>query len=343
MKFMLIKRIQVVALIACCAVIFQTQTSSAQFVFDETLSEDLGPFGYLQVHHPASTVYLKAGNLIWTLTSGETLRVPYGSFQFRVFAEDYEDVLYNVIIVEDQVTRINALPNRISTAAKREKYSVFPVVFWNANLIVETDSDSKIRIKGSLVGEDGVGGLLLDEGWYEIETIRPDGRTKSARYRMDPNRLTYVQAYHRPKRETILSSSFVPGLAQYHHNEPLKTLIYAPIVTGSLVYAVRSYLDHRNSLDRYNTTMDQYNRQINEGGALELGLRMAALEKEVNDAARVRNISIGVFSALYAANIIDALWPRKYGYRTESRKIHPFTNLDPVNGTFEGGVLVRFN
>lgn len=286
-----------------------------------------GPTGALVVHHPDSIAVVVIGSFQQAIASGDTLRLPVGDFQLRFGFPGYRDLLADVRIRANHIQGLELVPEPIDSPRDRELHSIIPMLIWNANLIVETDSKSRL-VLNDVVLDSTLVFMNVEPGSYRLESIDALGRRRVKRISVSTTRLSYADMSAPQPRTRLHRSAYVPGLSQYHRNELGKSMLFAGSFATIGAYAV---LETRNADQihaRYLSTRKSYASVLSPPDLEILAARGARQADELNIARRNRNIAWSALSAVYLWNVWDGRRPGAAGYRTDPPRIQPFIAPD---------------
>jgi hypothetical protein len=282
-----------------------------------------GPTGALVIEHPDSVAVVVIGAFQKSITSGDTLNLPAGDFQLRFGFPGYRDLLADVTIRADHVQRLVLVPKAIRTQRDRELHSIVPMLVWNANLIVETDSKSRL-VLNHVALDTTVAVMSVEPGTYTLESIDANGKRRVKRISVSTTRLSYADMSAPQSKQRLHQSAYVPGLSQYHRNELIKSTLFAGSFSTIAVYAV---LETRNAGQihaRYQSTRKSYASVLSPLDLEILAARGARQADELTTARRNRNIAWSALSAVYVWNIWDGRRAGSAGYRTDAPRVQPF-------------------
>lgn len=291
--------------------------------------------GTLVVTHPDQDATVIVGDFKRLIHSGDTLRLPDAEFQLRFVFPSHRDMLVTVHIRPDSLTRLDLRPVPIRAERDRALHSMYPVLAYQANLVVETDSGSRLYLNGEPLDATATA-LQLVPGRYQLKSVDADGRQRRKDLAVTSNRLTYVD-FHAPQWKSRLArSSWVPGLAQYHRNEVVKSVLFSTGISALAVTTIAQHTRYDRALGRYRSTRTAYvGVNIPEDLILlaERGKRHADAS---NQALLHRNISMTAFGLAYAWNLWDGRRPGRSGYREGTPSFRPFIHPD------EAGIRIRW-
>lgn len=289
----------------------------------------VNPKGVLKVEHPDTRAIVLIGTFQREVASGDTLHLPVGDFQLRIGFPSYRDLLVDVRIRENEPYHVILDPKPIWRERDRSMHSVYPVVTFDANLIVETDSESRLRVNHQPL-DSHVVSMRLEPGTYLIEATDTYGRRRYKNVKISSSRLTYVDMSNQQTKERLSRAAFVPGLAQYHRNEVVKSVLFVGGL-GTLAYLSYSKsIQYNHAVTRYDRTRKAYLNVIGPYDLIILAERGIRQADVANSALRNRNITWSAFLAAYAWNVLDGRRPGPAGYRTAPPKVRPFIHPDEV-------------
>ncbi len=287
------------------------------------------PTGVLSIEHPDTRAIVIIGDYQREVASGDTLHLPEGDLQLRFGFPSYRDVLVTVHIRPDQPASVKLDPKPIRSERERGLYSVYPAVIWDANLIVETDPRSRLRLNGQPL-DSHVVSLQLEPGSYSLEAIDAYGRQRSKKVKITSTRLTYVDMTEPQYQSRLKRASFIPGLAQYHKNEVIKSVLFASGVATLAYWSYSETTRHARASDRYDQTRTAYLNVIGPDDLVILAERGIRQAHYLNDARRRRHIAWTTLGLAYAWSVMDGRRPGPSGFRTDPPRIRPFIHPDEV-------------
>lgn len=282
-----------------------------------------GPTGALVIDHPDSIAVVVIGTFQQAIAPGDTLRLPAGDFQLRFGFPGYQDLLADVRIRANHIQRLDLVPKPIDSPRDRELHSIVPTLIWGANLIVETDPKSRLFLNDVEL-DSSVAVMNVTPGRYTLHSIDANGKRRVKRMSVSTTRLSYADMSAPQSKQRLRQSSYVPGLAQYHRNELIKSTLFAGSFASIAVYAVLETRNEGQIHARYLSTRKSYASVLSPLDLEILAARGARQADELNIARRNRNIAWSALSAVYLWNIWDGRRPGAAGYRTDPPRVQPF-------------------
>jgi hypothetical protein len=283
--------------------------------------------GTLSVEHPDTRAVVVIGDYRREFASGDTLVLPEGDLQLRFGFPSYRDVLVTVTIRSDQPSHLRLDPKPLKNERERALHSVFPAVAWQANLIIETDDRSRLSLNGEPL-DSTVVALQLEPGRYKLEAVDAYGRRRTKNMNISATRLTYVDMTNPQPKDRLSRAAFVPGLAQYHRNEVVKSVLFAGGLGALAYFSYSESYQYNQASNRYDQTRKAYTNVISPEDLIILADRGIRQADVANTALRHRNIVWGAFLAAYVLNVMDGRRPGPAGYRTSAPKVSPFVHPD---------------
>ena len=281
--------------------------------------------GSLIIDHPDRTATVIIGKFQQNLTSGDTLRLPFGDFQLRFGFPSHQDLLVDVSVRPGSPARLRLVPEPIRSEHDRERHSVYPTLLWQANLIVETDATSRLLLNGLPI-DSSLARLRVEPGQYRIESHDAFGRRREKTLTVSSTRLTYVDMSAPQFQDRLRTSSYVPGLSQYHRNELLKSTLIVGAVTGLAAFSITESIRALHAQDRYDATRKAYDNVFSPQNLIILAERGERQADELNRVRLNRNMAMSALAGVYVWNIWDGRRPGRAGYRTDPPAIRPFAN-----------------
>ena len=104
-----------------------------------------------------------------------------------------------------------------------------------------------------------------------------------------------------------MRSAIIPGWGQYYSGEKTRGVLMGISAVATGITALVLHLDYANKKDDYEDILDVYHNERSIEIREAMVPEVEALRKRVYDAESVRNISAGIFAAVYAYNLIDAV------------------------------------
>jgi hypothetical protein len=304
-----------------------------------TESTQQRPTGILEIHHPDQAFYLKIGTFTTRLTSGDTLHFPAGEHQILLFSGNYRDEILNVEIAAGRITRVVSSPAKLRNSVQMARMSYWPVHTQQANILLESDADADLCLGNTCYGSTL--SLLLPRGTYMAESRGPNGRINQKRIQVTESRLFYADMSHRKTREQLVRSAWIPGYAQYHRGETIKSVSLGVTFATAGFMVGRQILQHRSELNQYRNYQDAYASVNRPEASIVWSNRLTAQQDRVNAAAQWVGIYAAATSLIYVFNVIDGRRPGKLGYRTAPVQLQPFAEVSPFGSVPVGGLSLH--
>jgi hypothetical protein len=255
--------------------------------------------------------------------SGDSLLLPVGKHTIRITHPLFGDGLRNIDLPQDKTLNL-AIDLRFNRIPIPNTQSTWFVLRNQANVVVETDAETRIFVNGNDMGQ-GTARVMIpyDEPTANIE-LRLGSKRTTIPINLTTNRSMYVNQYMAPDRLVSWILSPLPGLTQAYEQSYSRALLIAAATAGG-VYVLHSRNDQyqRRQAD-YQVLRNAYFATSDFNEAEQLGLEMRAFYPHVERAAQLRDISAYALGALFAVHLVDVAIPPKYGFRKLSVRPHPY-------------------
>lgn len=165
--------------------------------------------------------------------------------------------------------------------------------------------EGELRISGitptifdqSLMGEYKLKAEREGYESYETRIFLTGGQPYAVDFRLSPK--TRFKAFMR--------SVIIPGWGQYYAGEKTRGVFMGISALATGITALALQLDYANKKDDYNEILSEYYNERSIEAREAMVPAVDAIRKRAYDAETARNISLGIFAAVYAYNLIDAV------------------------------------
>lgn len=249
----------------------------------------------------------------------DTISVSAGEHRLTIIEADSKDAVLSVdLLPGDTLNRAVSL-SPIRNPKEQIRHSAIPVIENGANLYVITDSDTDIYIDNVQVSS-GEAMALTTDSIIVVETRHPMMGTLRKEILPRPDRMTVLELFHRPNRSTAMTRSLIPGVGQFYKREPVKALVAAGLVVGSIGYGVKLAVDAHDLNEDYKLLSRKYYGTPNEILAVEYGAETHDAYVRARNVAKRRNLVLGAAAGFYLLSIVDAAIAPRGGFRPSSEK-----------------------
>ncbi len=213
--------------------------------------------------------------------------------------------------------------------------------YFQANMMILSEPDTEIMYGDSLMGvgfaifksDDRFPGFQLRDNQGTISNIDTD----------QTGQFTVIEKYVRPNEYSSRTLSFIPGAAQWHKQQKLKSVGFAVGTIGltTLYFLENSNYDSKES--DYFTLLEQYRSIENESAALQLGNQ---LDRQANDLQSIdnrRRLFLGLAILTYAGNIADAFLSTPKGGYSNPRPLQFYIDGINIDGQYVSTATVKVN
>lgn len=277
----------------------------------------------------ADTVYIYLNDNydhLIILTEDKRLELEQGDYKLFIFGKDFPEREYYLQVGSDTNRTLILQQSKRDATDESSKRAAYARLKWNANLIIESDRETSVKINGEHLNY-GFVRENLPSGTYRVEFEFIDGKSYSRFITVQKHRLSYLNHYFLPVENNAKAYSLFPGASQIYKKEYLKG-VTALTLTGlaiGLGASNRSTFNTKKS--EFYSLQERYRNTTDESLALEFGNRLESMKKDVNRYQTRSNVFFLVAGVVYALNIYDAFQKPKNGYR-RTDSTNPFRNLE---------------
>ena len=253
------------------------------------------------------------------------MSVAAGKSTLKLVTKDFEDsqVRVNLDVNEEKPLTFNQ--KFITENSAKKELSTYPRCFWDANIIILTDSDSKVTFEGQDY-KSGVRFKTDPSNTVEASIVNDDFTRKLNFAATDE--LQVISNYYRPDRSLVLRRSFLPGYAQITKQQKLKGYLFGTVSAGLGAAFVYYNIQIISGTNEYRTIEQRYSTATDPAEILTLIEKADMKRDKIESDKRKRNLSLLSFVAVYGLNIFDALKPPKLGFRHTPFDIDPYVDFD---------------
>ena len=290
----------------------QSNPDSATIKFNLSLDE-----GYLILNEDFS-------NCI-EIKNGAEISVPAGYTKIRFAAKYFHDSITGMQLAKGEKKELTLSSRVLKSQSRDANKSSFARCYWDTNVFIFSDKDSKISVNGKQIGEHSTR-LVLEEGLYRTTAESDDIKVLNS-FRVD-NSLLIVRNYVRPKRIDVYKKVLVPGYAQIAKRQYLKSTFF---ITGAAVFGASALIfDNKINLGNkeYDLLRTKYRQATDPNEVLYIISQSEKKMDQLHDYERARKISLIGLVTVYGLNIIDGFIPPKSGFRTTKFEFNPYVDFD---------------
>jgi hypothetical protein len=225
--------------------------------------------------------------------SVERYELPPGQHVVRVFKDAYDEARRDVIIELGKDTHV------AMTLESARGYLTLEGV----------PADAEVHLDGSRIGSGAIVRYGLSPGAHSLEVKPPQSAQRASR-EVVINRQVESKVVARFGVFTVypaLRSAIVPGLGQLVNGSTTKGVFFLVGTLGIGAYAATTHLDYTKKVDSYNLVVDAYNRAGTVEEATKKRREMQQQYSAVEDANKLRTITLGGAAGLYILNVLDGL------------------------------------
>jgi len=258
------------------------------------------------------------------ITSGDSLMLPVGTHTLRFTHPSYGD-RYAAIDVpsgEEMNLRVDLRINQIRFP---NTSSTWFVLRNQANVVVETDADTRIMYNGNDIGQGLAMWMIKDDEPMSVIELQMGSIRKTIPIDFGSNTSVYVNQYLKPDRRLSVLFSPLPGLTQAYEGSYMKAVLMVAAAAGGFRFVQIRTNEYRDQQNRYRSLRNAYAQATVFDEVERRGNEMRAYYPNVERAAQLRDISAVVLGSIYAIHLIDVAIPPKYGFRKVSVGPHPYT------------------
>lgn len=314
-------------ILACC--IFS-------FISSESLAGDAdSTYGYLKVFsNTTESFFIVIDNDFDNparLFSGDSVKVSTGLSHFRFVRRNVMDQTLTKQINVDETIVWQVVSPVLELKSEIARLSSYPRLYWGFPVMVVTDTDAVITFNGVETEEFYVG---LDSGQSGMVGVTYNGFNRPPKLITASgnlqNSFDVHYLYIKPYRGTAMRYALLPGAAQFYKRQNERGVIFSVLGTTSFVYFYRSLTEYNKQYDRYKELHHAYIITRSYQSSHRFGDLADQAYRKARKRAVTRNIAFGVFSAIYALNMIDAYKPPQTGFRVKRFEFDPILETDGI-------------
>lgn len=252
--------------------------------------------------------------------SGDTLNIKTGETSIKlsvIHDELYEEI---ITIAEDSIYSIKHDFQFLELNKKTLNNNIAARHYFDANLLVITDSDSDIFLDDELIGKEYVftnapigRRLLRIESSDSFQAVY----TKNSSVQNVSNySFRIVEIYINPTKARARRLAFIPGFSQAYKYQATKSMIM--MIGNITAFTTLSALEIKYRLEKndYDDLLKRYNNSVSVFETTALGDLLVKQEKRLDNFALYRNISLIGLIGVYTYNVLDGFLSKpKMGYR----------------------------
>lgn len=292
---------------------------------------------YLKINSNADWLYVSSlgtPNRIERIASGDSVRIMPGQQLVTLAHPQAGEWSFTANFSENYTTVINHNFDLRAPSVSTLQHNVATGEFYNANLLIISDEDSKISVNGLYAGK-GAAKVQAQTGPVQIKIENPytgtrTMTTKIANLPQEP--ATVVDAYTKPSRAKARFLGLLPGASQFYKNQPTKGALFSGgflTLTGASVYTNDLY---KQELAEYNSIKNRYNQEADETAAMQLGNQLEQQHETMTSRDNLRLAFFAATALFYGFNLYDALTSRpESGYRGQT-DLDIYLNSEPLIG-----------
>ncbi len=257
------------------------------------------------------------------ITSGDSLMLPEGYHTVRFTHPSYGDrvATLEVLSGEERNLRVDL---RINEIRFPNTSSTWFVLRNQANLVVETDADTRIFYNGNDIGLGLAMWMVKEDEPISVIELQQGSIRKTIPIDFDSKPSVFVSHYLKPHLGVYLLASPVPGLSQAYEGSYVNALLMATATIGGIRYLQNRNKGYHDRKSDYRSLRRAYEQATDFDEVERRGNAMRAYYPHVERAAQLRDISAVVLGSIYAIHLIDVAIPPKYGFRKVSVGAHPY-------------------
>lgn len=257
------------------------------------------------------------------LKSGDSLLLPVGKQRIRITHPLFGDAVRDIDMTQGKTVNLT-IDLRLNRIPIPNTKSTWFVLRNQANVVVETDGDTRIFVDGNDFGSGTARWMIpYDEPAMSIE-LRRGSKRITIPIDLTTDRSMYVSRYLAPDQRVYWMLSPFPGLSQAYERSYSSALLMGASTIGGL-YLLRMRTDqYEKRWADYRNLRASYLATSNFNEAEQLGIEMREFYPHVERAAQLRDISVVALATVFAAHLLDVSIPPKYGFRKVSVGPHPY-------------------
>jgi hypothetical protein len=164
-------------------------------------------------------------------------------------------------------------------------------------------------LDGQVVVKSAMDSIPVLAGEHKISTFLKDGKTKlDVDFVANPE-MHYKARYIENKffYPPTLYSAILPGFGQFSQNAKAEGVVIFGVTVGLGIAAKILADDYSRKLDNYRATRSEYLNASNELDALGYKKIMLSAKDDADKAQKRKNVTLGLFIAAYAYNLLDVI------------------------------------
>ncbi len=259
------------------------------------------------------------------IQNGDVINIPEGYNKIRFVGKYFYDSITGLNLSKGAKRELKLNSRPFNSKYKDANKSSYARCFWDTNVFIFSDEDSKISVNGEPVGEHQVR-LKLDGDIYRT-TAEFNDITVGTILRVDEG-INIVRNYARPSRGEVYKKVLVPGYAQIAKRQYLKSSI---IISSIAVFGASALIFENKIVSGntdYNNLSIKYEEATDPNEIINIIAQSEAKMDQIHKYEKARKISLIGLVAVYGINIIDGFIPPKTGFRSTKFEFNPFIDFD---------------
>ncbi|MFU8812966.1 MAG: DUF5683 domain-containing protein [Balneolaceae bacterium] len=302
-----------------------TEPDTTSYGFIKITVTNLDSF-YVVVNEDFETIY--------SVSSGDSLKIVAGRNQVRIFQRSYADIFLFRRIEENRTNHLvtNILP-LTRPSWEVQSRSSYPKVFWGGENFILSDPGTDLYIDDEYIGTEYA--VIDTVGNFTVTGITDSGERFTRTYSTldKTGRFNVYEHSFGLKKSRVRALSLLPGASQAYKGQTIKAISISAVAAAAVFLAINYENTFQSRWSEFTTTRQLYNRAADPSEVFRLGNEADALFRESQRASRNRNRVLIGASVLYLYNVIDGNRTPSVGYRTTRFSFDPYLDIhgsDPI-------------
>jgi len=181
---------------------------------------------------------------------------------------------------------------------------------WNSVAIETKPRKANVQINDEVVGKTPVDQLQYPVGQYTIEVKKAGYKPYTSQFRVKPNEPTLlnIQLRSKSKGTGFLLSMVIPGAGHFYRGKTVGGVLFlgGTIVAG--VMAADAHSQYSEAYDRYESLLDEYNRESDTVRANTLRDEVWQSFDEAKSFEKSRDAALGILGGIYSLNLLTVVF-----------------------------------
>jgi hypothetical protein len=267
---------------------------------------------YLEIESNVDSLFVQLNSTIYRVANGESIPVNPGHYLVTMSHQNAEEWNTTFIIHSGESKQLTKNFDLKKTSVETLEDNIATRPYYNANLVVVSDEDSRIFIDGEDMGK-GFAKALKQTGTVDVEIQNPLTGTFNYSPKIvnaPSSKAIVIDGYTKPKFKNPVLHNFIPGKIQKSKEQNIKSYAISGSFIAFAVLGIYSNIDYRKELKSFRKLRIRYNKATTEKEALELGNQLDKQHTIAANKDKQQVIFLGLTSIVYLINIYDAFFSK---------------------------------